>query len=203
VIAGQLRKPSGNPIQMHEHALDNIRFIRDTMERAGAFTAVPGWGGVAMGATALVAAWFASAQSTATGWLRVWGLEAVAGIVIGAVCMLRKAQLMDAPLWSPAARKFALAFCPPLVVAAVLTLVLAGTNAMWVIPGVWLCLYGTAVVAAGAFSVSIVPVMGVAFIATGFGSLVSPAAWGDAYLAFGFGVLHIGFGLSIARRYGG
>jgi hypothetical protein len=202
-MAGQLLKRTAGPIQLHEHALDNIRFIRETMERAGAFTAVPGWGGVAMGVTALVAAWFAAAQSRHADWLRIWGLEAVAGIVIGAVCMLRKAQVVDAPLWSPAARKFALAFSPPLIVAAVLTLVLAGTNAMWLIPGIWLCLYGTAVMAAGAFSVPVVPVMGVAFIATGFAALVSPAPWGDAYLAFGFGVLHIGFGLWIARRYGG
>ena len=33
---------------MHAHAAENIRFIRDTMSRAGSFTAVPGWGGVAI-----------------------------------------------------------------------------------------------------------------------------------------------------------
>ena len=39
------------PEPIHAHAMDNIRFIRDAMSRATEFTAVPGWGGVAMGVT--------------------------------------------------------------------------------------------------------------------------------------------------------
>jgi hypothetical protein len=57
--------------------------------------------------------------------------------------------------------------------------------------------------AGGAFSVPAVPVMGLAFIGAGFASFITPSSWGDAYLAAGFGGLHIGFGLLIARRYGG
>jgi predicted phage tail protein len=203
MTAGQLRKRSVEPIPLHEHALDNLRFIRETMERAGAFTAVPGWGGIAMGATAIVAAWFASRQTTAETWLRVWILEAFAGVLIGAFCLVRKARATGSPLWSSSARKFALGFCPPMVVGAVLTFVLAAAHLEWLIPGIWLCLYGVAVMSAGAFSVRIVPVMGIAFIAIGLASFLSPAAWGDAYLAAGFGGLHAGFGLAIARRYGG
>jgi hypothetical protein len=202
MTAGQVRKRSTEPIPLHEHALDNLRFIRDTMERAGAFTAVPGWGGVAMGVTAITAALFASRQTSMDGWLRVWLLEALAGISIGAICMVHKAGSTDS-LWSTPARKFALSFSPPLLVGAVLTFVLASAQVAWVIPGVWLCLYGIAIMAGGAFSVPIVPVMGLAFIATGFASFVSPSGWGDAYLALGFGGLHIGFGVAIARRYGG
>ena len=41
--------------------MDNLSFIRDTMERASAFTAVPGWGGMAMGVSAVIGA-FASAR---------------------------------------------------------------------------------------------------------------------------------------------
>jgi hypothetical protein len=202
MAARPLRKHT-EPIPLHEHALDNLRYIRDTMERAGAFTAVPGWGGVAMGMTALAAAWIAGLQQTTEGWLRVWLIEAVAGILTGAIFMVRKARLTNLPLWSTPARKFALSFSPPLLVASALTFVLASAQAAWVIPGVWLCLYGTAVMAAGAFSVRIVPVMGMAFIATGCASFLSPQGWGDVWLAFGFGGLHVVFGVAIARRYGG
>jgi hypothetical protein len=198
-----LRRDREDPIPIHERAIDNLRFIRDTMERAGAFTAVPGWGGAAMGLSALAAAYIATRQPTTNAWLLTWVTEAVVAVCIGVLFMVRKARSTKASLISAPARKFALSFAPPLIVGAVITFVLADANASWVIPGTWLCLYGTAVITGGAFSVSIVPVMGIAFVVTGIAAFLSPASWGDAYLAFGFGMLHLGFGLAIARRYGG
>src|SRR5580692_4636073 len=70
------------PVAIADHARDNLRFIRETMERAGSFTAVPGWGGVAMGITALGAAAIASRQDSSWAWLAVWAIEAVTAIVI-------------------------------------------------------------------------------------------------------------------------
>src|ERR1044071_1140322 len=61
-----------DPIPLHSRALDDLSFIRDTMARAGAVTSVPGWGGVAMGGTALAASWIASRQGSGAEWLAVW-----------------------------------------------------------------------------------------------------------------------------------
>ncbi len=188
---------------MQDRALQNLAFIRDTMERAGAFTGVPGWGGVAMGFSALLAAWMAHLQPTLERWLLVWLAEGWLAFAIGCLAMIRKASAGDTPLTSRPGRRFVLAYTPPILVGALLTLALyrAGTPAL--LPATWLLCYGAAVVTGGALSVRVVPVMGACFLLLGAAALLLPAAAGDLLLALGFGGLHIGFGWWIARRYGG
>lgn len=192
-----------NLVPIHQHALENLQFIRETMQRAGAFTAVPGWGGFAMGISAAVAAVAASLQPTPQQWLSVWLIEAVAALAIGAYSVWRKTSGSRDPLLSGPARKFALSFAPPIACGALLTIALASAGQHHLLPAVWLLLYGVGVMTGGAFSVPIVPVMGLCFSALGALCLFSPAAWGNAFLFAGFGVLHMIFGLLIARRYGG
>jgi hypothetical protein len=203
MTSAPLRQPSGPAPDLSVRAMDNLRFIRETMEHAGRFTAVPGWGGVAMGVTALAAAALAPGDPGGGLWIRVWLAEAVLGAVIGAVALLRKARTHETPLTSGPGRKFALAYLPPVVAGAVLTFVLARHGLYGLLPGVWLLSYGAGVVAAGALSVPVVPVMGACFMLAGAATFLSPPAWGDAFLAAGFGLLHIAFGAVIARRYGG
>ncbi|MGH7445804.1 MAG: hypothetical protein ACREKM_13050 [Longimicrobiales bacterium] len=183
--------------------MDNLRYIRQTMERAGAFTAVPGWGGVAMGISAILAAVIAARQPTVERWLGVWLAGAAIAIVIAAWASARKARQAGVRLLDGPGRKFALSFLPPVLAGAALTLALYRSENVDALPGTWLLLYGAAVVTAGTYSVRIVPVLGVCFMAAGAAALFSPAAWGDVYLAAGFGGLHIVFGTAIARRYGG
>jgi hypothetical protein len=183
--------------------MDNLKFIRETMERAGSFTAVPGWGGFAMGVSALAASVIAASQSTREAWLITWLLEGMFAIGLGALAMTRKANLAQVPLMSAPARKFVLSFAPPLMVGALLTLVLYRAGLTGAIPGTWLLLYGTGVVTGGAFSVRVVPVMGLCFMFLGAVALFCPLSWGTAFLATGFGGLHLVFGTIIARRYGG
>jgi hypothetical protein len=187
---------------MHDHAMADLRFIRGTMERAGAFTAVPGWGGMAMGATALAAAAIASRQATSDAWLFTWLVEAAIAACIGGVTMARKARREQEQLWAGPGRKFAMAFLPALATGAVLTAALWQAGAMSLLPALWLLLYGTAVVAGGAFSVRIVPVLGACFWGFGAAALLAPG-WKDAWLAAGFGAVHLVFGFLIARRHGG
>jgi hypothetical protein len=191
------------PVQLHEHAMDNLRYIRRTLERAGEFTAVPGVGGMLMGSTALAAAWIAGPQTSAPRWLTVWLVEAVAALLLGIASAALKSRRVRLPLLSGPGRKFVAGFAPAMLTGAVLTLVLVRQGLPGLLPGVWLLLYGTAVVSGGAASVRVVPAMGACFMLAGALALFLPAASGDVLLAAGFGGLHIVFGAVIAVKYGG
>ena len=188
---------------LHLRALDHLRFIRETMEGAAFFTAVSGLGEIAVGVTAVGAAWLASRQSTPRAWISVWLLDALIGALLSIGAIVWKARRRDISLVSGPVRRFALGLLPPFLAGGVLTAVLFSQGSYAVLPGLWLLLAGTGVVTGGAYSVRIVPVMGLAFMVLGALALVAPPAWGDAFLAVGFGGLHILFGAVIAWRHGG
>ena len=184
-------------------AAADLRFIRDTMERSASFTAVPGWGQVILGATALAAAWLAARRSGAAAWLNVWLAEAILAALIAFLSMRWKANRRGLPLFTGPGRKVALGVFPPLIAGALLTFSLERAGLESALAPAWLLLYGAGIITGGAYSVSIVPVMGLCFMATGALAVVAPAAWANYFLAAGFGGLHIIFGFLIARRYGG
>jgi hypothetical protein len=197
------RDPAPEPVRLEVRAADNLRFIRETMENAGRFTAVPGWGGVGMGVTALVASIVASFQPTTARWFAVWLAELAVAVVIAGCATVLKARAANAQVFSAAGRRFALSFVPPLLVGALLTVVLYRAGLVSVLPGMWLLLYGTAVVTGGAFSVRVVPVMGLCLMVAGAAALITPASWGNIFMAIGFGGLQVVFGAIIAHRHGG
>jgi hypothetical protein len=191
------------PPALHERAMDNLRYIRETMERASAFTGISGWGQVAIGVTALIAVLIAVRQASFQSWLAVWIAEGVVALLIAGWSMDRKARAAQMPLLSGPGRKVAFSLSPPIFVGGLLTVVLYRAGLTNAIPGVWLLLYGTGVVTGGMFSVRIVPIMGLCFMTLGAATLFSPPALANWFLAAGFGGLHIVFGIIIARRYGG
>jgi hypothetical protein len=191
------------PRAIHTHAIDDLRYIRDTMARAGQFSAIPGWGGVVMGVTALVTS-FVAGPAQSRQWLAAWLTEAAVAVLIALVAMARKARRSNAPLLATPARRFALVLLPPLAAGAVLTAVFAANGLTARLPGCWLLLYGTSGATGGALSsVRVLPVMGVLFMVLGVAAFLVPAGWGNVFMAAGFGGLHIIFGAIIARKYGG
>jgi hypothetical protein len=190
------------PIPIDARAADHLRYIRETMESAAEFTAVPGWGGVTMGMTALAAALLAARQVTPRAWIAIWLAEAFVAVAIAAPAAATKARRANSSLFSGPGRKFVLSFAPPVLVGGLLTLALYQLGAVSVLPGVWLLLYGTAVVTGGAFSVRAVPIMGMCVMALGAAALFAPA-WGNVFMAAGFGLVQMAFGVWIALRYGG
>jgi len=187
---------------LHDHALNNIRYIREAMERASAFTSIPGWGGVAIGISAVITAIIAHSRP-ASEWLLIWLCDAVLAAIIGGATMAWKASRAGVTFRSKAARRFFASYFAPIFTAAVLTLVLWRTGAIAALPPVWLMLYGTSFISSGAFSIRVVPVMGLCFVILGLAASLVPFSAANILLGIGFGGLHILFGYIIARSYGG
>src|SRR5688572_31288708 len=173
-------------MQLHERAADNLTFIRNTMERASSFTAVPGYGGVAMGVSAVIMGLIANAQTTPENWLRVWLAELAIGVFIAGLSILLKAKRTGVPLASGPARKFALAFAPPVLAGGVLSVALVVAGAYELLPGTWLLLYGAGVTAGGSASIRLIPILGISFFTLGIIAFAMPSL-GDWLMIAGFG----------------
>jgi len=194
---------TNEPVNLSDRAIDNIQFIRETMERSTHFTAVPGYGGALMGFTAVGAAYIASQQLYLRDWLVVWLTEACLAFAIGILAMWQKSKMASTPLVSVPGKKFALGFAPPLVAGVAITLGLWRYQHFEVMAPAWMLLYGAAIVCGGAFSVRVVPIMGWCFMALGALSFAVSASYGNIFMGASSGLLHIVFGAIIARRYGG
>jgi len=198
-----MRLVQNEPPALHDRAMDNLRYIRETMERATPFTGISGLGEIAIGATALVACLIAARQPTFNLWLAVWLAEALISLLIAGWSMDRKARAVQMPLFSGSGRKAVFSLAPPVIAGGLLTIVLVRAGLPSAIPGVWLLLYGTGVITGGMFSVRAVPVMGLCFMLLGATALFSPPAFANWFMAVGFGGLHVLFGAIIVRKYGG
>jgi hypothetical protein len=192
-----------DPAPIHEHALSNLRYIREAMERAGSFTSIPGWGGVAVGLTAIATAAVSHPFAGTRRWLLAWLACALLSAVIAAVAMFRKARRANISFTGTPSRRFFTSYLAPIAAGAALTYVLGHSALYAVLPAAWLLLYGASFVSSGAYSIPVVPVMGICFMVLGVAACFVPVSAGNALLGAGFGGLHVGFGVMIARRYGG
>ena len=183
--------------------MDDLRYIRETMERSQSFTAVPGAGGVLMGCIALAASVVAVRAPSTEAWVGIWIGAAILSYGVAVAAMARKAKAAGEALLAGAGWKFTWNLTPPLLVGGLLTVALTQAGATQILPGAWLLLYGAGVVAGGAFSVRVVPLMGMAFMIFGGLALFAPAGWENLVMAVGFGGLHIVFGIVIWRKHGG
>lgn len=191
------------PPALHDRAMDNLRYIRETMELATAFTGISGWGEIAIGVTALIASVIAALQTTFNAWLAVWIAEGLISLLIAGWSMDRKTRTIKMPLGSGPGRKAVFSLTPPMIAGGLLTIVLVQAGLINAIPGVWLLLYGTGVITGGMYSVKVVPIMGICLMALGALALFSPPAFANWFMAVGFGGLHLVFGAIIVRKYGG
>src|SRR5690242_6287186 len=104
---------SPEPPALHDRAMDNLRYIRETMERATPFTGISGWGEIAIGATALIASYIAAQQPTFRPWFAVWVAEGLISLLIAGWSMDRKARAAQMPLVTGPGRKAVFSLAPP------------------------------------------------------------------------------------------
>lgn len=192
------------PAAIHDHALHSIRTIRDAMDRASAFTSIPGWGGLAIGVTAIATSIVASQFVLQPRlWVLMWLADAVVAVIIASVMMYVKARRANVLLTAGPARRFFVSYSAPLIAGALITFTLVRNNMYAPLPAVWSLLYGASFISSGSFSIRVVPLMGICFMILGILACFVPLSIGNILMGAGFGALHVVFGLIIARSYGG
>jgi uncharacterized BrkB/YihY/UPF0761 family membrane protein len=191
-----------SPIPIESRALGTLAYIRTSIESSGSM-AVPGMAGIVMGGIGIIATIVASVPSGARHWLGIWLVAAAVAFALGGAMMAREAAQSGHARYLGPVRKFLLCLCPALLTGAALTFVLfrAGTTSL--IPGVWLLLYGCAVLSASTVTIArtmrLICIMGALFMLLGILAFAAPPRTHTLILGMGFGALHTIFGILIGQ----
>jgi hypothetical protein len=197
------RPKKTEPTPIDFGAVENLRYIRSTIEAAHTFTTVPGKGCIAMGITALVAVGLESIPSLASYWLAIWVGAAIVACCSALWFMEQKARAQGLSLRRAVAKRFFMTLAPAFIAGAILTAALLGSVDRELITGVWLLLYGTGLAACGLFAIPAVFTAGLAFMGLGTATLWLPPGSAHIVLALGFGAIHLALGTAIVRHHGG
>lgn len=190
------------PIPIESRALGTLAYIRASIEASGSM-AVPGMAGIVMGAIGILATLVTSLPRFAAFWLPVWLVFAGIALLVGGAMMAREAAQSGHARYLGPVRKFLFCLCPALLAGAVLTLVLWHAGSTNLIPGVWLLLYGCAVLSASTVTIArtmrLICIMGALFMLLGLLAFAAPVSSHILILGMGFGALHSIFGALIGQ----
>ncbi|MGA2838578.1 MAG: hypothetical protein ABSG18_00150 [Steroidobacteraceae bacterium] len=191
-----------SPIPIESRALGTLAYIRTSIESSGSM-AVPGMAGIVMGGIGIVATIVASVPRGAPHWLGIWLVAAAVAFALGGAMMAREAAQSGHARYLGPVRKFLLCLCPALLTGAALTFVLWRAGTTGLIPGVWLLLYGCAVLSASTVTIArtmrLICIMGVLFMLLGLLAFAAPPGTHTLILGMGFGALHTIFGILIGQ----
>jgi len=191
------------PTSIGTGAAENLRYIRNTIEAAQTFTAIPAKGCFAMGLIAGAAALLETLPLLAPHWLALWLGAAALACGSALYFMEAKAFSLGLSLKRAVAQRFFMSVVPAFAAGGILTFALLNIATRPVITSLWLLMYGVGLTACGAFSVPAVLKGGIAFMALGTVALLLPAEAAPTLLAVGFGGIHLALGFVIGRYYGG
>jgi hypothetical protein len=215
VMPVQENEPDARPLREAE---ENLRIIRELMERSTKYSTFSGFSGVFAGLVAIAGCLVQHfvirslpGGSRTVAFLINW--SAVIALAIGVDFLLtkRRAPLVGKTILSRLGKQMALASAPGLGMGALLTLWFLHNNMEQHIYPVWMLAYGVAVRAVGLFSQTEVSRLGWAFLGAGALALLLDALpWpavpashlGLWMIAISFGGFHIVYGIAVSRRDG-
>jgi hypothetical protein len=193
---------SAAPVTIESRALGTLAYIRASIDSSSSMD-VPGMAGIVMGVIGVLAAILVSVPRWSAQWLGIWLSAAALALLFGGALVVRQYVRRGHTRYFGPARKFLLCLCPALFAGAVLTVVSWTAGMTGIIPGMWLLLYGCAVLSAGTVTIAgisrLIGVMGALFAVLGVITFILPGAAHTIMLGLGFGVLHIVFGILIGR----
>jgi hypothetical protein len=197
-----------------DEARENLRIIRQTMERSTKYSTLSGLSGILIGIVAIIGVAVTRAMLSRV-WLTAhpafrpetvivvgWAVAAVVAIGIEFVANKRRAVRVGKHLASPLGAHIIVAALPSFFIGAVLTAFLALHGLIYFIWGAWMICYGLAICAVGLFSVRMVSYLGMAFVLAGAVTLFLPPDVQLTMMAAAFGGFHILYGTVMARRHG-
>jgi hypothetical protein len=193
---------SAAPVTIESRALGTLAYIRASIDSSSSMD-VPGMAGIVMGLIGVLAAILVSVPRWSGHWLGIWLSAAAVALLLGSALVARQYVRRGHTRYFGPARKFLLCLCPALFAGAVLTGISWTAGMTGIIPGMWLLLYGCAVLSASTVTIAgisrLIGVMGALFVALGLITFIAPGAARTVMLGLGFGVLHIVFGILIGR----
>jgi predicted lysophospholipase L1 biosynthesis ABC-type transport system permease subunit len=201
--------------------LQDLKEIRQMMERSTKFLSLSGLSGISAGVIALVAsfiAWQMRPESVAEVvydgsqykpllngdyiWSLVYlGLATIVlALAAGFFFTWRKAKKKQSPMWNKTSRRLLVSLCIPMVAGAFVIVSLLINEVYWIIPELTLVFYGLTLVNAAQHTYRDVFYLGISELAVGVIALFI-SGYSLLFWALGFGILHIIYGVSMHLKY--
>lgn len=205
----------------HIHPEQDIKDIRQMMERSSRFISLSGLSGVSAGICALIGAGFACSYISAdkivfnnnssivwapffsipnTPLVRIAGLTFVSAFITALLFTGIKSKKKGVPMWGIAAKRVIINVFVPMVAGGFFILKLMQISSYALIAPACLIFYGLALINTGKYTLEEIRYLGYTELALGILNLCF-IGYGLYFWAFGFGVLHIIYGLYMWNKY--
>jgi hypothetical protein len=160
---------------------------------------IPPAAGIAVGTVGLAATVLTSVAAFRSLWLPIWLVAAVTGACLGALSLTGPSDSAIQSRHVIAVFRMYSRLLPSLFAGAVLTAVLWHTGLTRAVPGVWLLLYGCALIQASSVASGGMALLGSLFALLALVAFCAPQSGQLPILGIGFGELHILYGVVTLR----